>query len=69
MRTAVNWGVVLQRAIISTAPLACFARPFRMGGVNDILIAVVGGPRGFPEAANAVFPQTQMQTCRVRDDL
>jgi len=40
-----------------------------MGGVNDILIAVVGGPRGFPEAANAVFPQTQMQTCRVRDDL
>jgi hypothetical protein len=38
MRTAVNWGVVLQRTIISTAPLeaACFAWPFRTGGVNDI---------------------------------
>jgi transposase-like protein len=34
-------------------------------GVSDILIAVVDGPRGFPEAIEAVFPQTQIQTCIV----
>ena len=33
---------------------------------RDILIAVVGGLRGFSEATNAVSPQTQMQACRVR---
>ena len=32
-------------------------------GVNDILIAVVDGLKGFPEAITAVFPQTQIQTC------
>ena len=34
-------------------------------GVTDILIAVVDGLRGFPEAIEAVFPQTQIQTCIV----
>ena len=34
-------------------------------GVADILIAVVDGLRGFPEAINAVFPQTIVQTCIV----
>jgi putative transposase len=34
-------------------------------GVNDILIAVVDGLKGFPDAINAVFPQTQIQTCIV----
>src|SRR5215467_9705548 len=34
-------------------------------GVNDILIAVVDGLNGFPDAINAVFPQTQVQTCIV----
>ena len=34
-------------------------------GVNDILIAVVDGLKGFPEAINAVFPQTLVQTCIV----
>jgi putative transposase len=34
-------------------------------GVSDILIAVVDGLRGFPEAIEAVFPQTQIQTCIV----
>jgi putative transposase len=34
-------------------------------GVNDILIAVVDGLRGFPEAINAVFAETQIQTCIV----
>jgi putative transposase len=34
-------------------------------GVEDILIAVVDGLKGFPEAINAVFPQTVVQTCIV----
>ena len=34
-------------------------------GVNDILIAVVDGLKGFPEAINSVFPQTVVQTCIV----
>ena len=34
-------------------------------GAQDILIAVVDGLKGFPEAINAVFPQTVIQTCIV----
>ena len=34
-------------------------------GVNDVFIAVVDGLKGFPEAINAVFPQTSVQTCIV----
>ena len=34
-------------------------------GVSDILIAVVDGLKGFPEAITAVFPQTVVQTCIV----
>src|SRR3712207_9366668 len=34
-------------------------------GVQDILIAVVDGLRGFPEAISAVFPKTQVQACIV----
>jgi putative transposase len=37
----------------------------RNRGVADILIAVVDGLKGFPEAINAVFPQTVVQTCIV----
>jgi putative transposase len=37
----------------------------RNRGVNDILIAVVDGLKGFPDAITAVFPQTQVQTCIV----
>ena len=32
-------------------------------GVEDILITVVDGLKGFPEAINAVFPQALVQTC------
>jgi putative transposase len=32
-------------------------------GVSDILIAVVDGLKGFPEALTAAFPLTQVQTC------
>ena len=32
-------------------------------GVGDILIAVVDGLKGFPEAIAAVFPETTVQTC------
>jgi putative transposase len=34
-------------------------------GVNDILIAIIDGLKGFPEAINSVFPQAQIQTCIV----
>jgi putative transposase len=35
-------------------------------GLEDVLIAVVDGLRGFPEAIEAVYPQAQIQTCIVR---
>ncbi|RKZ68837.1 MAG: IS256 family transposase [Gammaproteobacteria bacterium] len=34
-------------------------------GVKDILIACVDGLKGFPDAINTVFPQTQIQLCIV----
>jgi putative transposase len=34
-------------------------------GVEDVLIAVVDGLKGFPEAITAVFPQARVQTCIV----
>jgi putative transposase len=35
-------------------------------GVDDLLIAVVDGEKGFPEAITAVFPQATVRTCIVR---
>ena len=37
----------------------------RNRGVQDILIAVVDGLKGFPQAIEAAFPKTQVQTCIV----
>ena len=37
----------------------------RARGLNDILIAVVDGLKGFPEAITAAFPDTVVQTCVV----
>lgn len=34
-------------------------------GVNDILIACIDGLKGFPEAINAAFPNTEVQLCVV----
>src|SRR4051795_3533110 len=34
-------------------------------GVEDVLIAVVDGLKGFPEAITAVFPEATVQTCTV----
>lgn len=34
-------------------------------GIKDILIASVDGLKGFPEAINSVFPDTQVQLCIV----
>ena len=34
-------------------------------GVEDILIACIDGLKGFPEAINSVFPQTNIQLCIV----
>jgi putative transposase len=38
-------------------------------GTPDILIAVVDGLKGFPEAITAVFPDTVVQTCIVKNHL
>ncbi len=37
----------------------------RNRGVQDILIAVVDGLKGFPEAITTAFPETMVQTCIV----
>lgn len=37
----------------------------RNRGVEDIFIACIDGLKGFPEAIEAVFPQTQVQLCLV----
>jgi putative transposase len=34
-------------------------------GIKDILIACVDGRQGFPDAINAVFPNTRAQPCTV----
>jgi putative transposase len=34
-------------------------------GVEDVLIAVIDGLKGFPEAITAVFPLATVQTCIV----
>ena len=34
-------------------------------GVEDILIACVDGLKGFPDAINSTFPQTEVQLCIV----
>jgi len=34
-------------------------------GVKDILIAFVGGLKGFPDAINTAYPETQIQLCIV----
>jgi putative transposase len=35
---------------------------FKNRGVEDILLAVVDGLKGFPDAINAAFPDTVVQT-------
>ncbi len=37
----------------------------RHRGTQDILVAVVDGLKGFPEAIESVFPEAQVQTCIV----
>src|SRR5436190_11333202 len=37
----------------------------RNRGVLDMLIAIVDGLKGFPEAINAVFPEAEIQSCIV----
>uniref|UniRef100_A0A0S4TUM2 Mutator family transposase n=1 Tax=Ralstonia solanacearum TaxID=305 RepID=A0A0S4TUM2_RALSL len=37
----------------------------RLRGARDILIAVVDGLKGFPEAINTVLPERVVQTCIV----
>ena len=39
----------------------------RNRGTQDVLIAVVDGLKGFPEAITSVFPRTVVQTFELRD--
>lgn len=43
----------------------CVMTELRNRGVQDVLIAVVDGLKGFPEAINAAFPEATVQTCIV----
>ena len=45
--------------------LAPVLNDLKQRGVQDILIACVDGLKGFPEAIEAVFPHTWVQTCIV----
>ncbi len=51
-----NEGEKFRMRVVST---------LRNHGVQDILIAIVDGLKGFPDAINAVFAHTQIQTCIV----
>ena len=42
-----------------------FLNELKNRGVKDILIAVVDGLKGFPEALTTAFPETTVQTCIV----
>jgi putative transposase len=43
----------------------CVMNEMKTRGVEDILIAIVDGLKGFPEAIVAVFPEATVQTCIV----
>jgi putative transposase len=44
--------------------------PFPLSGTDDLaLIAIVDGLKGFPDAINNVFPETQIQTCDASESL
>src|SRR5229473_1214813 len=53
-----NEGMVNNRAVYLAIGVRC-------SGHKEILIAVVDGLKGFPEAINSVFPKTVVQTCIV----
>jgi putative transposase len=42
-----------------------FVTELKNRGVQDIFIACVDGLKGFPEAIEAIFPETQVQLCIV----
>ena len=44
---------------------SCILSELKMRGVKDMLIASVDGLTGFPDAINAVFPNTEVQLCIV----
>jgi putative transposase len=50
---------------LSTGLSGRVANELKTRGVNDILIAVLDGLKGFPGAITSVFPQTIVQTCIV----
>ncbi len=67
------WTLEGQKHVLGPLDRADRARKFwlkvmnelKTRGLNDILIAVVDGLKGFPEAIGAVYPETMVQTCIV----
>src|SRR5918998_1659566 len=51
--------------VVSMYARGMSTRELKGRGVEDILIAVVDGLKGFPEAIAAVFPKAQVQACIV----
>ncbi len=62
--TVKNKAVYLALGIRAKFWLKVF-NELRYRGLSDILIAVVDGLRGFPQAVETVYPSTQIQTCIV----
>ena len=56
--TAPGYSGALDRAERGRQVLAKVMTELKNRGVQDILIAVIDGLKGFPEAISAVFPQT-----------
>jgi putative transposase len=61
LRRGIRWLLQQHR----TAPNTEIPTVPKDRGVADILIAVVDGLKGFPEAIAAVFPKAQVQACIV----
>jgi transposase-like protein len=50
---------------LSSSRCQLAASELKQRGVSDILICCVDGLKGFPEAIEAIFPKTTVQTCIV----
>jgi len=64
MAASISWGCGSTPTRVPNSGCGS-VNELRNRGVQDILIAVVDGLKGFPEAINAAFPKSLVQTCIV----